>query len=46
MQQRLSTLLARQREQGLTPREHAELDAYSEIEHIIVRLKAERLTAA
>lgn len=45
MQQRLSALLARQRTQALTPPEHAELDAYAQIEHRVIQCKIAHLVA-
>ena len=46
MQERMSSLLERNRQQPLTMREQAELDAYAQIEHLIIRIKTERLAAA
>jgi len=43
MQERLRSLLRRNKSEDLTPSEQAELDEYERIEHIVVMLKAGNL---
>jgi hypothetical protein len=43
MQERLRTLLDRSKSGNLTPSEHAELNEYERIEHIVILLKAGNL---
>jgi len=42
-QERLEDMLYKHREEALTPDEHAELETYRQLNHLIIRLKARAL---